>query len=279
MELMAVAIIDLIAALVLATLTITITILARILATENPRYRSAFIVMGCVCVLCALWIGFRNYQSQTEAARSQVTLQKNLAEIGRVQGLNTKLQEQLIESNATIAGLAKQNIDEITGGDSFCYVEVREFALSGGLLQVYLSGKGKYAVSAEEIRIVDLDELDANPGSKAALGRQFSFPQPVRYTGSIKRLYDIKPPPEVVSKRFNIFIKARNGYFEGFVRLRRMNDGGWRVANRVRAGFLYHKERSGIVLEEIDRGFPPDILRSDHDWKATDKEKRVKVRE
>ena len=146
------AIIDSIAALVLGILTIIITVLA----TENSRYRFAFIVMGCVCVLCTVWIGFRNYQTQTEAARSQETVEKNLKEIGRVQELNTKLQEQLIESNATIAGLAKENIDEITGADTFCYVEVRELALSGGLLQVYISGKGKYLLSDLQIRIVIL---------------------------------------------------------------------------------------------------------------------------
>ena len=60
------------------------------------------------------------------------------------------------------------------------------------------------------------------------------------------------------------------------IRLRRIVT-GWTVAIRVAASF--YDKRSGIVLEEIDRDFPKEILQDDGDWKATDKLKRLKIQE
>ena len=264
---------------VLSTVTVVISVLGS-RSTENSRYRSAFHVMGFLSVLCIMWIGFRSYQTQREAAQSQDTVKKNLEEIGRVQELNTKLQQQLIDSSATIAGLAKESIEEITGGDSFCYVEVRY--VGGDLLQAFLLGKGRNPVSGISIRISDLDIAEeafklAQPEALRKADRSFSFPLPTRCTGLIPLNYRIKITADMIYKRFNIFIFARNGAFDGLFRLRRGDDGGWRAANRVLGSF--YDKRSGIVLEEIDRGFPVDVLRSDPDWKATDKLQRLKVRE
>lgn len=248
--------------------------------------------MGFISILCILISGIRNYQIQTESNQSQEKLfssqeklndsqekvNASLAEVARVQGLNTKLQERLIESNATIASLAKTSVEEITGGDSFCYVEVRY--VGGDLLQAFVTGKGKNPVSGVTIRIVDLDLMNEAKGQLEAMKKAehlFSFPLPTRYAGFLKPLYTIKPTPDTVSKRFNIFIFARNGNFTGLVRVRRQDAGGWGMANRVTAGF--YDKRSGIVLEEVDRGFPKDILRSDPDWKATDKVPWLKVAE
>jgi hypothetical protein len=264
---------------VLGILTVVISVLGG-RSTENSRYRNAFYLMGFISVLCIVISGFRNYQIQIESAESQEKLNSSLAEIARVQELNTKLQERLVESSATIASLAKASIEEITGGDSFCYVEIRY--VGGNLFQAFVSGKGKNPVSGVSIRIVDLDLMQETlpTGQIEAVRkgeRSFSFPLPARYTGFMKPLYDIKPTPDTVSKRFNIFILARNGDFTGLLRLRRLEDGSWRLANRVIASF--DDKRSGIVLEEIDRGFPVDILKSDPDWKATDKSQRVKIRD
>jgi len=106
--------------------------------------------------------------------------------------------------------------------------------------------------------------------------RVFSFPLPNRYSGFFKQLYTFTPPADQISRRFNVFINARNGGVTELIRLRRVNN-SWRAATRATASF--YDGRSGIVLEEIDKDFPKDILRDDLDWKATDKLKRLKIQE
>jgi hypothetical protein len=222
---------------ILSILNILIAVLSG-RSAEKSRHRNKFYWMGAVSILCIAYLGVRGYQIQTESSQLQ---------------------------------------EEVTGGDSFCYVEAREVSLSGGLIQVSVLGKGKNPISGVTIRIVDLDEADKHPGVISKAEQRFDFPFPTRYAGFLKPLYGIKPSAETVSKRFNIFIHARNGVFTGLLRLQRVAN-SWAVANRVFASY-YHTKRSGIVLEEIDRNFPKDVLKSDSDWNATEKLKRIKVGE
>lgn len=274
--------------IILGVLTTAISVLGGHVSSNNPKHRYAFYSMGAVSVLIILAMGVRNYRAQMESVHSQQklndaldSLDNSTKEIARVQGLNTKLQEQLLASSDTIASLAKQNISEVTGGDSFCYVDIRELALSGGLLQVALLGKGKNPVSDVNIRIVDLDVMDEafKSGALENLRKAeitLSFPHPARYSGFSKPLYRFKPEPNQVSKRYNVFINARNGTFTELVRLRRI-DGQWSTAIRVSAS--YYDKRSGLVLEDIDRTFPMETLGSDTDWKEFNKLKRIPVRD
>jgi hypothetical protein len=126
---------------ILSILTIAISVLTG-RSTKNYRY-----AMGAVSGLCVLILMVRSYQTQTE---------------------NTKLQERLVD-------LAKETREEVTGGDSFCYVEARELAGSGGLLQVSVLGKGKNPLSGVNIRIVDLDEAAKHPGAIRKAEQKFEF--------------------------------------------------------------------------------------------------------
>jgi hypothetical protein len=236
-----------------------------------------FLCLGVIGLFGTIWQAAKSSREAAESRATLQNLQNSTKEVRRVQELNTELQKKLLASTDTIKNLAQQNIDTLLGGDSFCYVEVGY--AGGDLLEAFILGKGKNPVTCGSIRIVDLDLFKGAlaMGDIGKAERSFSFPLPTRYTGLSKPLYRIKLTPDTVSKRFNIFIMATNGHFTGLLRLRRRDDGGWSVANRVTAT-LYDK-RSGIVLEEIDRGFPVDVLTSDPDWKATDKLQRLKLRE
>jgi len=248
----------------------------------NSPFRFVSLILRCVSIICIMFIGIRNYQTQTESMQSKEKLETSLADIASVQDLNTELQKQLVKSNAALAELAKANIDEVTGGDSFCYVEIRQMALTTGLLQAFVLGKGKNPLSDLRIRIVDLDVFDKisqaglNEENMREAQRIYSFPLPTHYSGLLKPLYPFTLPPEEFSKRYNIFISARNGFFTENLRLRRV-DKSWISAMRVTAS--YYDKRTGIVLERIDRDFPQDILQMDKDWMASAKSKRLKIQE
>ena len=89
--------IDAIAFFLLGALTIIIWVLSG-RSTENHRFRNLFYVLGLASLACVLFTAFRNYQTQDEAKQAQEKLNTNLAEISRVQNLNTELQKQLIKS-------------------------------------------------------------------------------------------------------------------------------------------------------------------------------------
>src|SRR6266404_2797873 len=126
----------------------------------NSPFRFVSLILRCVSIICIMFIGIRNYQTQTESMQSKEKLETSLADIASVQDLNTELQKQLVKSNAALAELAKTNIDEVTGGDSFCYVEIRQMALTTGLLQAFVLGKGKNPLSDLRIRWHRLNRKD-----------------------------------------------------------------------------------------------------------------------
>ena len=171
-------------------------------------------------------------------------LKKSSEDIVRLQGLNTKLQEQLLESNTIISGLAKQNIATVTGGDSFAYAWIQDrFPYFGVVAQ------GKYPLYDLRARVVDLDE--AKKQSHAFLGTTISFGEIVPGMSKSQNIKFEFGNSE--SRSFNIFFTARNGSWIQLLRLRRLRDGRWVSATRV--------DRDGEKLkrpayEKIDKDFP-----------------------
>jgi hypothetical protein len=83
-------------------------------------------------------------------------------------------------------------------------------------------------------------------------------------------VYPVEPKEEY--KRYNVIIRARNGAFTGFVRIKRLQEGGWTSALLVHASF---GTKSGIVLQKIHRQFPKELLKTDQDWSAFKKKAKV----
>ena len=210
-------------------------------------------------------------RSQQKLNDALTSLDNSTKEIARVQGLNTKLQQQLLASSDTIAALAKQNISEVTGGDSFCYVEMgtvpRDFMAS-------VVRKGKYPLFDVHVTITDLNALDT--GKPTSVNTR-TFPKIDLVRGLSHRLGLYPEDPKVEYKRFNIEISARNGYFTHLLRIKNLKERGWTWATLVNAGYFTGKK--GIVLEEIHPEFPKDILNDDTDWINLKKVKVIKVAE
>ena len=102
-------------------------------------------------------------------------LNKSYESISRVQKLNTKLQQQLISSNQTIAKLAARNLDAVTGGDSFAYVV--PIAPGGPDLDRHkglgfsLVHHGNDAVSGITVKLLFLGRLDIAEELNGKVGR------------------------------------------------------------------------------------------------------------
>jgi hypothetical protein len=168
--------------------------------------------------------------------------------------------------------VSKTTMNALTGGESFCYVDLHELAGSHGMLLGLLLQKGQNPVFNVEVEVIDLDFI--RPVMDIAKARTtFSFPF-VRVGSYATQLFETMPAVSAQSKSYSVFVTARNGRFTERLRLRRVN-GSWLSAKRVDAS--YYSKKIGLVLEEMDKGFPVEILDSDSDWKAVDKLKRITI--
>jgi len=176
--------------------------------------------------------------------------------------------------NSTLTGIA----EEVTGGDSFCYVDIRQWGGMKDSVRASLLQKGRYPLTNVDIRIVQIDDLLAHlqtPETLSEIERNFSLPF-VRRGSFIKPLSDYAVAPSEDSRAFNVFIVARNGRFTESVRLRRVN-GAWNTAKIVDVS--YYSGLQGVALEEADKDFPIETLTSDKDWIARKDLKRLTIKE
>jgi hypothetical protein len=187
---------------------------------------------------------------------------------------NQKAFEATLDRMTGLAAITKDTVNEATGGDSFCFVDMGP--IPEGLM-AHLVQKGKYPVFDVRLNITDLNALDSAIKSGAP-----SLLTGTRTFGTIDFLsrelwqplgvYPIDAKEEYV--RYNISIFARNGSFTELLRLRRLKEGGWTSALLVHASY---DTKKGIVFQRIHREFPVELLEKDQDWKTLKKSKVIKV--
>lgn len=189
---------------------------------------------------------------------------------------NQEAFEATMDRMTGLAALAKDNINEVTGGDSFCFVDMGE--IPEGLI-AHLVQKGKYPVFDVRLNITDLNALDSAIKSRApsllASTRSFAAIDFLsRGLWQPLTVYPIDPKEDYV--RYNISIFARNGSFTELLRLKRLKEGGWTSALLVHASY---DTKKGIVFERIHRQFPKEVLNTDQDWNNLKKGRTIKVAE
>ena len=207
-------------------------------------------------------------EAEKEALKSIVdTITNSLTE-------NQKAFEATMDRMKSLAAITKDTVNEATGGDSFCFVDMGP--IPEGLM-AHLVQKGKYPVFDVRLNITDLNALDSAIRSGAP-----SLLVGTRTFGTIDFLsrglwqplgvYPLDPKDEYV--RYNISIFARNGSFTEVLRLRRLKQGGWTSALLVHASY---DSKKGIVFERIHREFPVELLEKDQDWRTLKRSKVIKV--
>jgi hypothetical protein len=259
-----------------------LAILGFFLALRPPKKRwTQALILGISLLLAAAEIHnlhairVEHDKQQAQARQAEREAFKSIADsITNSMSENQRAFEATVDRMKGLAAITKDTVNEATGGDSFCFVDMGP--TPEGLI-AHLVQKGKYPVFDVRLNITDLNVLDAAIKSGAP-----SLLVGTRTFGTIDFLsrglwqplgvYPVDIKEEYV--RYNISIFARNGSFTELLRLRRLKEGGWTSALLVHAAY---DTRKGIVFERIQRQFPVELLEKDQDWKALKKSKVIKV--
>ncbi len=168
---------------------------------------------------------------------------------------------ELTIKNDKIQELNNFILSSITGGDSFCYLEIGSIAQTNDHGLLVLVQQGKFPLYDLNIRIVDLDKFDkikenlsfeklASIETRLNLGT---------LSPSIAQMLGPISFPGKTNLRFNIFAIARNGGTTQVLRMK-LIDNKWVRANKVTRSFF--KENSftdEVVYEKIDKEYPRDL--------------------
>jgi hypothetical protein len=220
-------------------------------------------------------ISVEHDKQQAQARQAEREAFKSIADsITNSMNENQKALEATMERMKGLAAISKDTVNEATGGDSFCFVDMGP--IPEGLI-AHLVQKGKYPVFDVRLNITDLNALESATKSGAP-----SLLVGTRTFGTIDFLprdlwqplgvYPVDPKEDYV--RYNISIFARNGSFTELLRLKRLKEGGWTSALLVHAAY---ETKKGIVFERVQREFPLELLEKDQDWKSLKKSKLIKT--
>jgi hypothetical protein len=145
---------------------------------------------------------------------------------------------------------------QLTGGDSYCYVQFGFPVTSDNLILVWLKNDGDYPLYDAQVRMVDLHKfhrlqwivpMPEEEVKKAETLISFGTIAP----RSIAELGRIETPTELDAYGFNIWIHTRYREFVQEARFKRF-EGRWRLAHRL---FEQTDQGKILIFEEIPRQF------------------------
>ncbi len=145
---------------------------------------------------------------------------------------------------------------QLTGGDSYCYVQFLFPVTSDNLILVWLKNGGDYPLHDTQVRMVDLYKfhnlqwsvpMSEEEVKKAETLISFGTIPPHR----IAELGRIETPAELDVYGFNIWIYTRYRHFVQEARFKRF-EGRWRLAHRL---FEQTDQGKTLIFEEIPRQF------------------------
>jgi hypothetical protein len=195
---------------------------------------------------------------RTDSIRKQKeTRDQELANFSAIaDGIKSSMQAGQEHFDATMVGI-KQNVNTITGGDSFCYLVTPV----NGEFPTFIHN-GNYPLSGVNARIVDMQKwhqvIDNNPH---ATMQEFLSADTNILIGDIPPHTALTRPGAIqlvgkMEASFNIFFNARNGFWTQQLKLR-LVDGKWLTATRVTREEIGSKRKNPHKLyEKIDKDFP-----------------------
>jgi len=171
-----------------------------------------------------------------------------------LQSIQTRLEAVLSQVEIRTTEL----LNQITGGDSFCYLQFTMFNYDQNTALLMAIHKGLHPIYDVHARMVDLDrmhEARLTGTSPFSFDTNLDVPtlMPNKATGLQPFLVGT-----ATERRFNIFWTARNGDWVQLLRLAKVN-GLWQWAIRVKRG-------QSIIFEQISADFPAGSL--DPEWKG-----------
>jgi hypothetical protein len=163
-----------------------------------------------------------------------------------------QFESELRAKSDEIAKLNRTIAESITGGDSYCYVQLGNASRRGALLAII--HQGAYPLYDVVVRIADLNDGNREP-TLAALGRILTIGNMPPGLASMQGTVTL---PDRDLLRYNIFISARNGSFTELLRMRYI-DGAWRTAMKVMKDNYSETDPNAaptLLKEEVDPEFP-----------------------
>jgi hypothetical protein len=258
--------------LALGVLTVLMAVLGGVVSIHAPgRWAWKIVYVVAFVALAALAIVFVIKQSN-DAAKATADIKDNLqhlsdsaSEISRVTSLNTQLQEKLLRQGDTITKLAKQNISEATGGDSFCYVIFSP--MGGSRFLITAVPRGKFPLHNINGFLSDLEKLDQATSGKTVTFDTLFHPS-VPYSASLpigdlpresahtgKTITEYSADDHTDFHAFNVTFSGLNGSWLQMTQMRRIG-GTWLQATRVisQTGSDINKEKT--LYERVDSKYP-----------------------
>lgn len=205
-------------------------------------------------------------KDRTENTRKQKEVRD--AEIASFKAIGDGIQTSNATSQSQFAitlSRFKQNIDIITGGNSFCYLAV---GADGTPTFVH---SGDFPLAGVNARIVDMQKWNE-------MVKNNPHPSMQEFLSADTNVVLGDMPPHTAIPRFglvqlagqternfNIFFNARNGFWTEELRLK-VVDGKWLSASRVtRLEIGSKKKTPDKIFERIDKGFPLNA-KGEVDW-------------
>ena len=191
--------------------------------------------------------------------------------------------EATMRQMAGIARLSKENIDELIGSDSFCYVDILAFpegGLSSGVMYTTLTTFGIHPLSNVEVRFYDDDARDRIHKSQGytlynllAGSERFSYSYLTAGTSLSPLSSEVWTNTETF-KNYSVEVSAKNGSFFELLQIRR---DGSRLERAIMVSARYSDGRKGLVYGYIPPDFAADLLK-DVRWSWMAKLKHVVVK-
>ena len=146
--------------------------------------------------------------------------------------------------------------NQLTGGDSYCYVRFAFPLSSDNLIMVWLENDGDYPLYDTQVRMVDLHKFHNLEWSVPMPEEEVKKAETLFSFGtigphSIAELARIETPAELDAYGFNIWIHTRYKEFVQEARFKRF-EGRWRLAHRL---FERTDQGKRLMFEETAQEF------------------------
>lgn len=196
--------------------------------------------------------GFWASSSKPEPARIIVVVGLVISAIGVLWASQQQasFNLNLLNKSEEIARLNQKLANSVSGGDSFCYLEVSSLDSAKNTGQLVVVHQGEHNLYDVHARIVDLEKFDQLEGklSFATLKQTDTNISIGNLISSSAQMLHRVTLGNGNMRRFNIFFSARNGFFNQVLRLKKIH-GKW-----VRAMKVLREDK--VIYEEVDDEFP-----------------------
>lgn len=268
---------------VLALTFLAVPPIAGILRELGEKHKAAWVVISLALIVC---VNRGLTKEHSEQIKQQAQIAESFQHIGQqisqtdshIGQVNSQNQHEFSQTMkefsqttfqlARVTKLANEDMNTVTGGDSFCYAMALGMVKRDGSGSLMFASKGNYPLSDVTARTVDLDEFDAAVKQHALMtGFEGSVSLNLGNIGANLSYGPIRWPFSPPGKRYNIFFSAKNGIWSEQLRIRLVNN-AWVSAVKVER-LLMNRQQSKSTVVTIYQQVNPDFPRNSKgqvDW-------------